>query len=353
MMDIFEVGPGGGSIARATDDGTLRVGPESAGAAPGPACYGLGGEAPTVTDANLALGRLSADNFLGGEMALDAREAAAAIRRVAKPLGLSLAEAADGILRIATTSMSWAVKTVTTERGFDAAQFTLFAYGGAGPLHATSVAAELGIKRVIVPRNSGLFSAIGMLYADLRYDYVRTWPMPVADLPFDQAERLFDDMEDEGRSAIAAATLGTRKIVIARAADMRYVGQEHAVTVELPMRLFTKRDTGGIKRAFDEVHLRRYGTSAPDENAQIVSLRSAITGILDKPPIDQIGRGQAAPPRTATRGGAGCIWAAPPAAAKSRPACSTATRSGPATKSTDRRWLRSRPRPPWFGPATA
>ena len=189
-----------------------------------------------------------------------------------------------------------------------------------------------------------------MLYADLRYDYVRTWPMPVADLPFDQAERLFGDMEDEGRSAIAAAMLGTRKIVIARAADMRYVGQEHAVTVELPMRLFTKRDTGGIKRAFDEVHLRRYGTSAPDENAQIVSLRSTITGILDKPPIDQIGRGQAAPPRTATRGRRKVYMGA---AAKSRPACSTATRSGPATKSTDRRWLRSRPRPPWFGPATA
>lgn len=302
MMDIFEVGTGGGSIARVRDDGAIRVGPESAGASPGPACYGLGGEDPTVTDANLALGRLSADRFLGGEMHLDTKKAEQALAKMAKPLGLSLTEAADGILRIATTSMSYAVKAVTTERGLDAAQFSLFAYGGAGPLHATAVAAELGIKQVIIPRNPGVFSAIGMLYADLRYDYVRTWPMPVENLPFDQAAKLFDEMEAEGKAAIASANLPTRRIVVSVAADMRYVGQEHAVTVDLPMRLFIKKDFGAIKRAFDRVHARRYGTSAPEEKAQIVSLRTSVAGLLKKPPIDRIDGGSEKPVRAAQTG---------------------------------------------------
>lgn len=302
MMDIFEVGTGGGSIARVRDDGAIRVGPESAGASPGPACYGLGGEDPTVTDANLALGRLSADRFLGGEMHLDTKQAERALAKMAKPLGLSLTEAADGILRIATTSMSYAVKAVTTERGLDAAQFTLFAYGGAGPLHATAVAAELGIKQVIVPRNPGVFSAIGMLYADLRYDYVRTWPMPVENLPFDHAITLFGEMEAEGRAAIETAQLPTRRIVVSVAADMRYVGQEHAVTVDLPLRLFTKGDSGAIKRAFDRVHARRYGTSAPEEKAQIVSLRASVAGMLKKPAIDRIEGGGEKPLRAAQTG---------------------------------------------------
>ena len=174
MMDIFEVGTGGGSIAR-VDDGALRVGPQSAGAQPGPACYGLGGEEPTVTDANLVLGRLGADRFLGGEMKLDVKAAEQALRdKVGKPLGMSATEAADGILRIAATAMSYAVKGVTTERGLDAGDFALVAYGGAGPLHAVAVAREIGIRKVIIPGAPGVFSAFGMLFSDLRYDYVRT-----------------------------------------------------------------------------------------------------------------------------------------------------------------------------------
>src|SRR5205823_5650961 len=163
MMDIFEVGTGGGSIAR-VEEGGLRVGPQSAGAAPGPACYGLGGTAPTVTDANLVLGRLSAERFLGGEMPLDIAAAQRAIASVAKPLRLDPIAAADGILRIAATAMSYAVKGVTTERGLDAGQFALVAYGGAGPLHAAQVAREIGIRKVIIPPAPGLFSAFGMLF---------------------------------------------------------------------------------------------------------------------------------------------------------------------------------------------
>ena len=156
MMDIFEVGTGGGSIAR-VEEGGLRVGPQSAGAAPGPACYGLGGIEATVTDANLVLGRLAADRFLGGEMQLDRKAAERAIARVGKPLGLDITAAADGILRIAATTMSYAVKGVTTERGFDAGDFALVAYGGAGPLHAVAVAREIGMRTVIVPGAPGVF----------------------------------------------------------------------------------------------------------------------------------------------------------------------------------------------------
>jgi len=303
MMDIFEVGTGGGSIARIGEEGGLHVGPQSAGAEPGPACYGLGGTAPTVTDANLLLGRLGADRFLGGEMTLDADAAATALQdKIAAPLGLDPTAAADGILRIATTSMSHAVKGVTTERGLDAGDFTLVAYGGAGPLHASAVAGELGIRRVIIPRVPGVFSSFGMLFSDLRYDYVRTWFTRLDDAPFDRIEAVYAELEDQGRIAIASTTVNASEITVARAADMRYVGQEHAVTVDLPMAVFADGDREAIKTSFDEMHELRYGTSAPAERAEIVSLRSTVTGVMAKPPLERIAEGGAEPPKAAFTG---------------------------------------------------
>ncbi len=302
MMDIFEVGTGGGSIAR-VEDGALRVGPQSAGAQPGPACYGRGGEAPTVTDANLALGRLAADRFLGGEMPLAPAAAKAALQaHVAKPLGMDVTAAADGILRIAVTAMSYAVKAVTTERGLDAGDFALIAYGGAGPLHAVEVAREIGITKVIIPGAPGVFSAFGMLFSDLRYDYVRTWPMRLEDADFPVVERIYRELEDDGRRAIAETSVAPRKVTVKRAADMRYVGQEHAVTVDLPMSVFTRQNRTTIKRHFDDTHAVRYGTSAPGEPAEIVSLRTTVTGVVDKPAMRKIARGTATPPRAASAG---------------------------------------------------
>jgi N-methylhydantoinase A len=302
MMDIFEVGTGGGSIAR-VEEGALRVGPQSAGAAPGPACYGLGGSAPTVTDANLLLGRLDAGHFLGGEMRLDVEAAERAlVERVAKPLGMDATAAADGILRIAVTAMSYAVKGVTTERGLDAGDFALVAYGGAGPLHAVEVAREIGITTVIVPTAPGVFSAFGMLFSDLRYDFVRTWFTRLEDARFDAIEGVYRDLEKEGRGAIAATSIKPRKIMLKRAADMRYVGQEHAVTVDLPLAVFENEDRAAIKRHFDAMHALRYGTSAPDEPAEIVSLRSTVTGIMRKPPHEKIKRGKRAPDKAAFTG---------------------------------------------------
>jgi N-methylhydantoinase A len=301
MMDIFEVGTGGGSIAR-VEDGALRVGPQSAGAEPGPACYGLGGTEPTVTDANLVLGRLAADRFLGGEMPLDVEAAKKALFRVSEPLGISPVLAADGILRIAATAMSYAVKGVTTERGLDAGDFAMVAYGGAGPLHAVAVAREIGIRKVIIPGAPGVFSAFGMLFSDLRYDYVRTHLMSLADAPFDDIEAIFVELERQGRDAIASTSVKPHKITVKRALDMRYVGQEHPVTVELPMRVFQKQDRAGIKKHFDDDHLQRYGTSAPAERAEVVSLRVTVSGEMKKPPLEKIKKGKAAPPAAAFTG---------------------------------------------------
>ena len=289
MIDIQEVGTGGGSIARLEIGKALRVGPESAGASPGPVCYGLGGCEPTVTDANLVLGRLGADRFLGGEMRLDLERAEQAIdMKIARPLGLEITAAADGILRIATTKMSHVVRWVTTERGLDTADFVLVAYGGAGPLHAVMVARELGIAKVIIPRAPGHFSAYGMLVADLRRDYVNTWFTSLAKASFDEMDTIFAERENHGRAALEHSHQHFDDIVVSRAADMRYVGQEHAVTVDLPLDLFARRDLDGIKRHFDEVHKRRYGFSSPDENAEIVSLRCAVSGVLSKPAFERI-----------------------------------------------------------------
>jgi N-methylhydantoinase A len=198
--------------------------------------------------------------------------------------------------------MSYAVKGVTTERGLDAADFTLVAYGGAGPLHAVDVAREIGIRSVIIPGAPGVFSAFGMLFADLRYDFVRTWFTRLDDARFDAIEQVYGDLEQQGREAVASTTVKPQRITVRRAADMRYVGQEHAVTVDLPMAVFKRQDRVAIKRHFDDMHALRYGTSAPEEPAEIVSLRSTVTGLMRKPPQAKIAKGQRAPPREAFTG---------------------------------------------------
>ncbi len=295
MIDIQEVGTGGGSIAR-IEAGALRVGPESAGAQPGPACYGQGGTEPTVTDCNLVLGRLAPDRFLGGEMKLDLAAAHSATEiKVAKPLGLDTVEAADGILRVATTKMSHMVRWVTTERGLDAADFALIAYGGAGPLHAVMIARELRIAKVIIPHAPGHFSAYGMLFADLRRDLVNTWFKPFADASFEDMEALYAVMEKRGAADLERSRSMTTGIVVQRGADMRYVGQEHAVSVDIPMELFEKQDRAGIKKLFDAVHETRYGYHNADEKAEIVSLRSATIGLMAKPDRAPLEKGGASP----------------------------------------------------------
>lgn len=303
MLDIQEVGTGGGSIARIGPGRSLRVGPRSAGAVPGPVCYGNGGTEPTVTDANLVLGRLAADRFLGGEMPLDVAAARAAITsHIGEPLGLGAEQVAEGILRIAAATMSNVVKRVTTERGLDARDFALIAYGGAGPLHAALIARELHIGRVIIPNAPGHFSAYGMLVGDLRRDYVRTRFARLADAPADEFAAIWQQMEIEGREAVRDASPFMIDLRVQHGADMRYVGQEHAVSVELPGDVFARRDYETIKARFDEVHQQRYGFSALAEGAEIVSLRLSVTGVMPKPPLERIAEGGQTPPDAALVG---------------------------------------------------
>ena len=296
MIDIQEVGTGGGSIASLGPAGSLRVGPRSAGSNPGPVCYGLGGTEPTVTDANLILGRLDADHFLGGDMKLHLEKARAAMKSViADPLGLSIEAAAEGIVRIAAATMSNVVKRVTTERGLDARDFPMVAFGGAGPLHATLVARELRVGKVIIPNAPGHFSAYGMLVADLRRDYVRTLFAKVASLDFEVLETHFNAMEALGREEVGNAVNGSSEIQVLRSMDMRYAGQEHAVTVDIPLTAFENRDLAEIKRHFDELHRQRYGYCSQSEQAEIVSVRSSLIGKIPKPVLMPIAQGQKTP----------------------------------------------------------
>ena len=303
MVDVFEVGTGGGSIAKVDESGALSVGPKSAGAQPGPACYGQGGDYATVTDANLVLGRLAADRFLGGEMQLDLKAAERTIlKNIAKPLGLNTLQAADGILRIATTTMSYAVKGVSTERGLDAASFPLIAYGGAGPLHATAIAREIGMSRVIIPKGPGHFCAFGMLHSDLRYDFVKTWFTKLSDVSFSDLKKVFNDLVKQGKASLSASGIKPSKVTLSFAADMRYVGQEHPVTVDLHADVLKKGDRQAIKTQFDAVHQRRYGTCAPQEAGEIVSLRATVCGVMKKPQLEKIQKGSSKPLKAALNG---------------------------------------------------
>jgi N-methylhydantoinase A len=303
VLDIVEVGTGGGSIAWLDEGGGLHVGPRSAGAEPGPASYGRGGTEPTVTDANVILGRLSPERFLGGEMRLDRSAAERALsERLARPLNVTLERAASGTLQVATSAMANAVRHVTLERGLDPRDFTLIAYGGGGPLHSASVAKELSIRRIVIPYAPGHFSALGMLMADLRRDYVQTLFVRMDDLEMFELEDHFKKLEAEGRQALEASGIPADRIVFERAADMRYVGQEHAVAVRMPVNVGDEAARAEIKRLFDEAHDLRYSHSAPEESADIVSLRVSAIGRLGKPQFAKIPQGEATPPAAARRG---------------------------------------------------
>jgi N-methylhydantoinase A len=275
VLDITEIGTGGGSLAWLDEANGLHVGPRSAGADPGPACYGAGGSRPTVTDAHVVLGHLSPTRFLDGRMALDVDAAHRAIREhVAEPLGLDVATAAQGILAIANAAMANAVRAVTTERGLDPRDFTLVAAGGAGPMHVVDVAVELGIGRVLVPHAPGTFSALGMLTADLRRDYVRTHFVRFDDADLGALEALFQELETTGRADVGSGA----GIDCVRSADLRYVGQEHSVTVPVAGPLDTPERLAALKATFDDVHAQRFGHQAPDEPVELVSLRVSAIG---------------------------------------------------------------------------
>ena len=275
VVDIVEVGAGGGSIAWTDARGGLHVGPESAGADPGPACYGKGGHVPVVTDADLVLKRLNADRFLSGRMGLDTALSEAAIKeKIGDPIGLSVADAALGIAKIADASMSLAVRTVSVERGCDPRDTAMIAFGGAGPLHAVAIAREIFIPRVIIPRYPGNFSALGMLLAPWRQDFVRTFVGDLAHIDKAVAGAAFDELRKAGDERIALEGFNASDTDMQFAADLRYRGQEH--TIPVPLGGADDLAAGGsdaLRQTFDRLHDRRYGHAAPDESIQIVNLR--------------------------------------------------------------------------------
>jgi len=283
VVDIVEIGAGGGSIAWCDGHGGLHVGPESAGADPGPACYGKGGTEPVVTDADLVLGRLNAGRFLSGRMGLDPALSESAIRaRIAEPLGLSVADAASGIARITDASMSLAVRSVSVERGCDPRDCALIAFGGAGPLHAVSIAREIHVPRVVIPRYPGNFSALGMLLASWRQDFVQTFVSDLADVDPAAARGAFDSLDTAARARMAEEGLDPARAVPQFAAELRYRGQEH--TIPVPVASAADLEGGGsagLRAEFDRLHERRYGHAAPDETIQMVNLRLTIEAARD------------------------------------------------------------------------
>ncbi len=269
MMEINTVSAGGGTIARADRFGVLEVGPHSAGAVPGPACYGRGGEAATITDCNLLLGYLSADNFLGGRMALDCASAEQAIARVAKPLALGTAETAEGVVRVIDVKMEEAIKAISTMRGHDLRDFMLLAFGGAGPLHAARMARNLGMAGVIVPLYPGVFSAIGLLMSDVAHDYIRSRLVPVATLAPADVNGVFTELEAQARDALRRDGFAETHIRIERALDLRYAGQGYEIT--MPYTPEQTNTLAALRKAFDVEHKSRFGHSAPDESVEVVS----------------------------------------------------------------------------------
>jgi N-methylhydantoinase A len=279
VIEMIEIGAGGGSIARIDALGLLKVGPDSAGADPGPACYGRGGERPTVTDADLVLGYLDPGFFLGGAMSLDVEAAREAIRRdVADPLGLSVEEAAWGIHQIVNEVMAGAARVHTLERGGDPRRLPVFAFGGAGPVHGYRIAAALGSPRLIVPSGAGVMSAIGFLAAPIAFDFTRSFPGRLDTLDWARVNGLIAEMEEEGTELLASAGLRGRDVTHRRAAEMRYVGQGHEVRVPLPPGPLTPASVPALREAFETEYLRLYGRLGPPVSVEAITWRVVSSG---------------------------------------------------------------------------
>jgi N-methylhydantoinase A len=277
VIDMIEIGVGGGSIASVDALGLLKVGPHSAGADPGPACYGLGGTKPTVTDADLVLGYLDPGYFLGGRMALDLDAARDSIEReVAGPLGLTVEEAAWGIHTIVNENMANAARVHAVERGKDPTTLPLFAFGGAGPVHAAGVASALGSPALVAPLGAGVISALGFLTAPLSFDFVRTWRCTLDEVDFERVNGLLAEMERDGATLLAQSGLGEGDVTHERYADMRYVGQGHEVRVLLPPGEL--RETEALVERFEHEYERLYGRRGPDVPVEAINWRVVSSG---------------------------------------------------------------------------
>ena len=303
-IDLAEVGAGGGSIVWIDAGGALQVGPRSAGAVPGPLCYDAGGTEPTITDANVILGYLNPTHLVGGAVKLNAARAREVFdERIARPLGLSLDQAAYGAHTIAASNMIRAIKAVSSERGRDPREYVLFAFGGNGPLFAGGMARQLDIKKIVVPPAPGLFSSFGLLYSDVEHHYVRTYPRRTGQLDFDELNQVWSRMDADALAQLASEGFTGAAVRLRRSADLRYQGQSFELTVPVPTGRLDAASIAALAEAFGQEHERTYGHRAgPDEPVEVVTLRLVAQGISDRPRvpdrirIDRDGGG-AHPPR--------------------------------------------------------
>lgn len=283
MVDIHTIGAGGGSIAWIDKGRALRVGPQSAGAEPGPVCYGRGGQEPTVTDAHLVLGRLNPASPLGGLRGLDLEGAKRAIHeRIAEPLGMNLEEAAQGILAVADANMERAIRVISVERGYDPRDFVLLAFGGAGPLHGAGLAAILGIPKILIPQTAGVLSAFGLLRTDLAHDYVQSLVREVSKIDLAKINKTYDLLKRKGREELLQEGVTEERIRYQPSLDMRYLGQSYELNLALPDHRLTQEELERLPEEFHERHQQVYGHAAPGEPVELVNLRLRAVGLMGK-----------------------------------------------------------------------
>ena len=299
MIDIHTVGAGGGSIVYIDDGGALRVGPASAGADPGPICYGKGGSQITVTDANLFLGRLIPEHFLGGIMPLKRERLMEPFAGMASEAGISTVELAEGILMVTNAAMEKAIRVISLERGYDPREFTLFAFGGAGAMHAIFLAELLNIPRVMIPRNPGILSAIGMLLADVIKDYSLTIMQNQAMISFNALIRLFDQMAEQGTRELLDEGLKKNDVILEKYLDMRYTGQSYEIMIPFSSKYIED---------FHQLHEKKYGYLNRDAGLEIVNIRVRARGKSKKPMLAKINNGSRQPASNAVNGRTGVIF---------------------------------------------
>jgi N-methylhydantoinase A len=302
VIDMIEIGAGGGSIARLDPMGLLKVGPDSAGAEPGPVCYGLGGSEPTVTDADLVLGYLDPGYFLGGQLRIDLDAARMAIKeRIGDQLGLSIEEAAWGIHQIVNESMANAARIHTLERGKDPHRFPVFAFGGAGPVHGFRIAKALGSSAMIAPFGAGVMSAVGFLTAPLAFDFVRSCPGHIDQLDWQEVNALLSEMEAEGQALLEQSGVSPKNIRHRRVGDIRYVGQGHEIQVPLPGGQLGGESAPTIINSFEEAYRRLYERLSQSVPVEIINWRITSSGPTPQVRL-QAGRDEQTIAQTALKG---------------------------------------------------
>ncbi|WP_416899141.1 MAG: hydantoinase/oxoprolinase family protein [Minwuia sp.] len=300
MIDIRTIGAGGGSIAWIDKGGMLRVGPQSAGANPGPACYGFGGTEPTVTDANVILGRISPDNFLGGSMKLDAAKARAAMATVADPLGLSVEEAALSVLKIVANNMTGALRSVLTERGLDPRDFALLAFGGAGPLHVADLMEEASIPTGVVPNHPGQFSAFGFIMTDARVDLERTVQMTSKSFDLDRANEVMKQLVDDALGNLKRQGY-TEGLSVHRTLELRYLGQNYELEVPVNFETFNEETAAKAWNTYHEMHLARFGFNIPREVIEVITFKCTAVSAASTPELPTLPKSDGAPSPDGTR----------------------------------------------------